>query len=117
MSALNRAYEREISAHLALKAEGNVSQAWHRLERAHILSQQRLPLHLRCHLTMLGFALDQDEWSEMVGQLWRLALAPIGSIFKRIPWGNTGRANVSAFQQMEIPDDLRQILHREGFLP
>lgn len=40
----------------------------------------------------------------------RLALAPLGNLTGRIPQGNTGRSNVSAFQSMEVPDDLRQIM-------
>ncbi len=40
----------------------------------------------------------------------RLALAPIGALTGGIPAGNTGRSNISAFETMAIPADLRDAL-------
>jgi hypothetical protein len=59
---------------------------------------------------MLRYALVQRDWREVAGQVLRLALAPIGAVIKQIPIGNTGRSNVSAFQPMPIPEDLRQFI-------
>ena len=59
---------------------------------------------------MLGFAAELRDWREVAGQLIRLVLAPLGALTGRIPMGNTGRSNVSAFQPMAIPDDLRRAL-------
>jgi len=83
------------------------------LERAHILSQQVLRLHLHAHVVMLTFALSRREWREVRGQLLRLILAPLGALAGRIPLGNIGRASVSAFLPMPIPDDLRHVLGQE----
>jgi hypothetical protein len=49
------------------------------------------------------------DFRESIGQLSRMVAA---AIFSRIwvPAGNTGRANVSAFSPMPIPEDLRKIL-------
>jgi hypothetical protein len=55
---------------------------------------------------MLGFAVEQRDWRETVGQVVRLALAPLGALTGRIPVGNTGRSNVSAFQPMPVPQDI-----------
>jgi hypothetical protein len=38
-----------------------------------------------------------------------LLLAPLGSLTGRLPIGNTGRSNVSAFLPMAIPQDLREL--------
>ncbi|MBT8427288.1 MAG: DUF3703 domain-containing protein, partial [Erythrobacter sp.] len=35
--------------------------------------------------------------------------APLGNLTGRLPWGNTGRANVSAFAPMPYPDDLAEV--------
>lgn len=80
--------------------------AWRSLERAHILAQPFFGLHLTSHWHMLGFALSLGDWREASGQLFRLALVPLGSLTGRLPVGNTGRARTSAFQPMPMPPDL-----------
>jgi len=114
MSELRDAYWLEISHYRRARAGGEAVMAWRGLERAHILSQPRLMLHLHSHAAMLGFALAQRDFSEAAGQLFRLVLAPVGTLAGRIPLGNTGRANVSAFQPMPVPDDLRPLVEGKG---
>lgn len=89
---------------------GRIAMAWHHLERAHILAQTQLWPHLQSHSEMLRLALRYRDWREVVGQLIRLALAPLGNLTGRLPLGNTGRSNVSAFMPMALPSDLRAIL-------
>ena len=89
---------------------GRLAMAWHNLERAHILAQTQLWPHLEAHSKMLRFALRLRDWREAVGQLIRLALAPLGNVTGRLPLGNTGRSNVSAFLSMDLPPDLRAVL-------
>jgi hypothetical protein len=100
----------EMASYRAARASGEVSGAWRHLERAHILSQPFLGLHLLNHAHMLAFAVAQRDVREVLGQLARLALAPLGSLTGRIPVGNTGRSNVSAFAPMPIPEDLRRAM-------
>ncbi len=97
----------EMAAFKKSRTAGDIASAWHSLERAHIVSQPFLGPHLANHRAMLGFAVAQSDWREVRGQIVRLGLAPIGALTGRIPLGNTGRSNVSAFQPMAIPDDLR----------
>ena len=94
------------------KAEraARIAMAWHHLERAHILAQPQPWLHLQSHSKMLRLALRLRDWREVVGQLIRLVLAPLGNLTDRLPLGNTGRSNVSAFVPMALPPDLRAIL-------
>jgi len=112
------AFDHELGRYRAAKQAGDPVAAWRALERAHIVSQTHLPIHMRVHLEMLRFAISLRDWREVFGQLVRLALAPLGSLTGRIPIGNTGRSTVSAFTPMLIPDDLLGILkpghHRES---
>ena len=62
---------------------------------------------------MLTFAISRSEWREARGQILRLLLAPLGALLGRIPLGNTGRASVSAFVPMPIPEELRHVLGQE----
>ena len=80
------------------------------LERAHVLGQRDFIRHWHVHSQMLRAAWDLSDASELRGQLLRLALVPLGHLFKRLPAGNTGRANVSAFAPMEVPADLKRLL-------
>ena len=84
----------------------NVENAWRALERIHIITQIFAGLHVTSHLQMLRYAWKLRDWKEVIGQLFRLALAPTGNLTGRLPFGNTGRSNVSAFQPMELPEDL-----------
>lgn len=83
-------------------------RAWKALERAHIVGQPYLGLHLSSHWKMLGFAVSRNDWREVSGQIFRLALAPIGNFSGRLPVGNTGRSDVSAFRKMPFPRDLQE---------
>ena len=105
--------QREIGAYRAARREGDEAAAWTALERAHIVSQPSLGPHLRVHWLMLGYAVRLRQPREIAGQAIRLALAPLGAITGRIPWGNTGRADVSAFEPMPIPADLAAALRDE----
>ena len=88
-------------------ANNDVKSAWRALERIHIITQIFTGLHIASHLQMLRYAWILRDWKEVIGQLFRLALAPIGNLTGRLPYGNTGRSNVSAFKPMELPLDLR----------
>lgn len=102
--------KQEMATFEQSRADGDITTAWRALERAHIVSQPYLGPHLSSHRAMLGFAIAQRDRREVIGQIVRLALAPLGELTGRIPLGNTGRANVSAFQPMQIPDDLKRAL-------
>lgn len=85
----------------------DAAYAW--LERAHILSQ-RMPLrHAGSHWLMLRAGWQARDWREVAGQLPRILAA---LLFSRIwvPLGNTGRAQVSAFQPMPLSDELKRLL-------
>jgi hypothetical protein len=76
----------------------------------HIIAQPFWGLHLAIHGAMFSLAIRQRDWSEALGQIFRLLLAPIGALTGKLPIGNTGRSTVSAFQPMPIPPDLLELL-------
>jgi hypothetical protein len=100
----------EMASYAVARMQGDTVAAWRALERTHILSQSYLGLHLANHCAMLCFAARERDVREIVGQILRLALAPLGAISGHTPTGNTGRSNVSAFAPMEVPADILAIL-------
>ncbi len=95
--------------------EADVSAApearWRWLMAAHIVGQTRFLLHLHSHWTMLRFALRIHDAREAVGQVFRLALVPLGHAWGRLPAGNVGRATVSAFMPMPLDPGMLQLIH------
>jgi hypothetical protein len=90
---------------------------WEYLTAAHIVGQLDLTLHIQSHLAMLRLAWIEKLWSELFGQLLRLILAPLGHVFGKLPLGNTGRANVSAFKVMPISKDIQSIIDSARITP
>lgn len=109
MPIMRLAFDHELGRYRAARQAGDNVAAWRALERAHIVSQMSLPRHMAAHLEMLRYSILLRDWREVFGQLFRLAVAPLGSLTGRIPIGNTGRSTVSAFTPMPIPDDMRDI--------
>lgn len=89
---------------------GNARGAFAALERAHMLGQLDFGPHLRVHWQMLLVGWRHGDRREVVGQLLRIALVPIGHLVGRLPVGNTGGANVSAFRPMDIAPELKRLL-------
>lgn len=107
---LEIAYAHELANYRRARACNEPARAWQYLERAHILGQLRMGLHINAHLHMLGYAIHARQPGEVLGQVIRLFLAPLGNVTGRLPWGNNGRSHVSAFIEMDIPDDLKPIV-------
>jgi Protein of unknown function (DUF3703) len=91
-------------------APADADSQWQYLSAAHIVGQHQIGLHLKSHLHMLRLSRRQRDWPEAAGQLFRLALVPLGHLFNRLPFGNTGRADVSAFAPMGLPRQLAQLI-------
>lgn len=85
-------------------------QRWLLLEAAHVVGQTRFGLHLQVHCLMLSLAWEKRRLREVLGQLFRIALVPLGHLLKRLPSGNSGRADISAFRAMEPSTEVRQVI-------
>ena len=109
MSRLDEAFAQEWAQARAARCAGDHDRAFHHLERAHILGQGRAWLHVKSHLGMLRLGWQRRDWREVPGQLLRIIAA---ALFSRlwVPAGNTGGANVSAFEPMAVPPDLQVVL-------
>ena len=101
--------ERMQAAAVAFRA-GELDAAFGQLEEAHVLGQRFLATHLATHLWMLRVGTRRRELREIVGQLARLCLAPLGHLTGRLPNGNTGGANVGASRPMPIAPHLQALL-------
>jgi hypothetical protein len=79
------------------------------LERAHILTQRRPWLHARAHWLMLRAGWQLGDVREVAGQVPRIFAALLFSCIW-VPFGNSGRARVSAFKPMPLSEELRRLL-------
>ncbi len=104
------AFEAALSESGQQFAAGDAAAALLSLERAHVLGQRDFGPHLGVHLRMLRVAVALRDWHEVRGQLLRIALVPFGHLLGRLPRGNTGASNVSAFAPMTIPPALERLL-------
>lgn len=92
------------------EARGDPASAFSSLERAHVLGQTDFGSHWNVHVLMLRLGWARRDKREVLGQLRRLALVPVGHAVGRLPTGNTGRSNVSAFRSMPVAADLQRLL-------
>lgn len=118
MNTIAEAFEKEMAQATRESKDGNLCQAFARLERAHILGQRATRLHVRAHIGMLRIGWRRGDLREVVGQVMRIVAAATKSRIW-VPLGNTGGANVSPFRPMPVPSDLARILglrerHNDG---
>ncbi len=107
-----------VKQHIALELElsdehystGDLSGAFHHLERAHVLGQSRTFDHTRIHWRMFRLGLRMRSFREIWGQVIRMIGAATKTPLGIYPTGNTGGSNVWFFKPMPVPDDLNQIL-------
>ncbi len=96
------------------RANSDSESAWSALGDAHILSQPWPKPHFQVHAAMLRLALSARAPREVIGQIFRLAVAFPASAAGRYPTGNSGRADVSAFKSAPIRPDLAELLTAAG---
>jgi hypothetical protein len=110
---LRAAFDGELTRAVMARRQGQAPEAFHHLERAHILGQRFTAAHVRVHWLMLRHGVATRQPREVAGQLARIVAA---ALFSRIwvPAGNTGGANVGAMRPMPIPEDLRKWLEPRG---
>ena len=92
------------------KVAASTERAWLYLEAAHVVGQLHFKPHLQSHVHMLGLAWRTRDWPETAGQLLRLALVPLGNLTGRLPLGNPGRSNVSAFSPLPVRQELAELI-------
>jgi hypothetical protein len=104
-----RTYEHLMSGFRRSEGMG-AEDRWRWLMASHITGQMDLKLHLHSHIVMLRYASRTRDWPEAAGQLFRLALVPLGNVAGRLPAGNIGRATVNAFEPMQPGRDIQELI-------
>ncbi|KAA2218707.1 MULTISPECIES: DUF3703 domain-containing protein [Flavobacteriaceae] len=105
-------YLDELNLYRSSLHSGNSSQAWHHLERSHILGQSYPLEHTYTHWSMLKFGLRQRNTKEVLGQVLRLLVGGWKSFIDHVPIGNTGGSDVPPLKRMEMPEDIAKILNK-----
>jgi hypothetical protein len=113
VSVRDSAFEEAFAAARTCYRAGDLQAAFSQLERAHVLGQSQLGRHWAVHVWMLRIGWRRGDPGEVAGQLLRLALTPLGHLTGRLPVGNTGGSNVSAFASLPVPPDLQTLLTEE----
>jgi len=106
---MDEAYERELDQADRALRQKDFETAFPPVERAHVLAQRMTGRHTFVHWRMLVAGLLRGDLREAVGQVPRIVAS---ILFSRlwVPRGNTGRARVSPFKPMPVPDDLRHLV-------
>ncbi len=108
--SLLRAFEAALSSATEAHRAGQYEQSLAHLERAHLLGQSTFAWHWLVHWRMLSLAASQSDGKEILGQLARLSLVPLGHLLGRLPLGNVGSTRMSAFATAELPEDVAKLL-------
>lgn len=112
-AALRRAFEARLVAGSEALGAGLVEQAMTQFEAAHILGQAWTGPHVRSHLALLRWAIDQRRGREIVGQITRLAAAALFT-WLWVPRGNPGSTRAGALARRPVPDELADLLASIG---
>ena len=105
-----QAFELECSRAVAAEKMADWPTAEIHWSRAHILGQPRIGPHLRTHAALAGLYMRLRRYRDAIGQAWRYLLVVPGTLFRRLPAGNSGLSNVSAFKPMPVPEDLARLI-------
>jgi hypothetical protein len=107
---LKAAFDAEMQSAERALGDGRLDEAFAHFERAHVLGQWYVGTHSAAHWGMLRIGWRRRDLREILGQLMRIPGGIIGSAVGRVPRGNTGGANISAFRQLPISPDLNELL-------
>lgn len=107
---LKQAYYKELKQYNYYLENKQYGNAWHHLERSHIIGQSYPIEHTYSHWLMLKFGLRQKDTKEVFGQIIRLLVGGWKSFIDHVPLGNTGGANVPPLKRMPIPSDIKSLL-------
>ena len=107
--ALAPFFEAELDLYKKAYGSGDMTKAWHHLERAHIIGQRYPYSHSLVHWRMLQFGVRIKSTKEVLGQLPRLLVGGVKSFVGKVPVGNPGGSNVPPLKPFPIDKDLQNI--------
>jgi len=94
--------------------QNDLTEAWHQLERAHVIGQAYPYQHSLVHWKMLVLGCKIKSLKEILGQIPRLLVGGVKSFVGTIPVGNTGGSNVPPMRSMPIQDEIKEIFKNAG---
>lgn len=104
-------YARLVRGYAETACSGQPLEAqWTWLMAAHVVGQHDPAMHFDSHRRMLALAREHRDWREVIGQVARLALLPLGHLLRRIPMGNVGRSTVPITQAMQPPETVQVLI-------
>lgn len=106
---LKEAYNKELEQYNLFLLNKQYGNAWHHLERSHIIGQSYPIEHTYSHWLMLKFGFRQKNTKEVLGQIIRLLVGGWKSFIDHVPIGNTGGANVPPLKKMPLPKDIQEL--------
>jgi hypothetical protein len=106
---VDNAYDDEVKIARQALQRGDFGACYVHLERAHVLAQRMTCRHTYVHWLMLVVGARSHDFREVIGHVPRMVAS---ILFSRlwVPRGNSGRARVSAFAPMPVPEDLRHLV-------
>ena len=113
-ASLKPFYNKELESYSIHFVNKNLQNAWHHLERAHIIGQQYPYEHTYVHFKMLQFGFRIKSNKEIIGQIPRLLLGGVKSFVGKIPVGNPGGANVPPLKSFPIEQEIQDIFGKAG---
>lgn len=113
-STLQPYFEKELRSYCSSLQENNLQQAWHHLEKAHVIGQAYPLKHTYVHWKMLQFGVRIKSFKEVIGQVPRLLIGGIKSFVGKIPVGNTGGANIPPLKPLPIQQEIVEIFKKAG---
>ena len=103
-------FNAEITRAKSLIAKGKIREGFTRLERAHVIGQGHVAMHVTSHWLMLRVEIRRRQIPAAFGQLLRIVLGAAGSAMGVVPEGNTGGSDVSMFRRMPVAVELQRII-------
>ncbi len=113
-NSLRPYFRKELNSYHSFLLNHDLQQAWHSLERAHVIGQSYPFEHSLVHWKMLRFGIRIKSLREILGQIPRLLVGGVKSFVGTIPVGNTGGANVPPLRSLPIEKDILQIFEIAG---
>jgi len=107
-------FDAEIKQYKTELENGNLTNAWNHLERAHIIGQKYPIAHSFVHWKMLQFGIKIKSVKEVIGQIPRLLVGGVKSFVGKIPVGNPGGANVPPMKPFPIDPEINEIFKKAG---
>lgn len=113
-ASLKPFFRKALELYQKAMLRNDLTEAWHQLERAHVIGQAYPFQHSLVHWKMLVFGCKIKSVNEVLGQIPRLLVGGVKSFVGQIPVGNTGGSNVPPMRSMPIQEEIKEIFQKAG---